>query len=103
MIYAQENGTHTINWDFEMQTDHLISEGGEMKESKKIGKILGHCLKTKKAVKHEGDSDTNCSWCTWNSSQRLVKGRRRIENQRKNRDHPEYNIIEINQNIQKSP
>ena len=22
---------------------------------------------------HEGDSDTNCNWCTWNSNQRHGK------------------------------
>ena len=38
-----------------------------MKESKKDRHVLESYLTVKKAVKHEGDSDINCNWCTWNS------------------------------------
>ena len=38
--------------------------------------------RTKKAVEYEGDSDTNCNWCTWNGSQRLGKGPGKVGNQR---------------------
>ena len=27
-----------------------------------------------KTAKHEGDGDTNCNWCTWNSLQGLGEG-----------------------------
>ena len=37
-----------------------------------------------------------------NVSDALGKGTGRIENQRKNGDHPDYSIIEIDQNTQKS-
>ena len=39
----------------------------------------------------------------WNGHQRIVKGARRVGNRRTNRDHPNYNIINIVQNIKKSP
>ena len=34
----------------------------ENKTKQKNRQILGPCLRTKKAVEHEGDSDTNCNW-----------------------------------------
>ena len=57
--------------------------------------------KNKKAVEHEGDSGTSGNWCTWNGLQRLDKGAVRAGNQRTNRDHPDYSIIEIGQNTEK--
>ena len=38
------------------------------------GKVLESCQRTKKAAEHKGDGDTNCSWCTWNGSQKFGKG-----------------------------
>ena len=29
--------------------------------------IIGSFQRTEKVVEHEGDSDTNCNWVTWNS------------------------------------
>ena len=37
--------------------------------------VLRPCLRTKKSVKHEGDSDTNCNRHTWNDLWRVRKGR----------------------------
>ena len=54
-------------------------------------------------MEHGGDGDTNCIWCTWNSPQRLGKGVGRVGNRRSNRDHPDYSIVEIGQNTEKSP
>ena len=31
-------------------------------------------IKIKKAMKHESDGDTRCNWCTWNDSQKALKG-----------------------------
>ena len=31
--------------------------------------ILGPCQRTEKTVEYEGQSDTNCSWFTWNCPQ----------------------------------
>ena len=30
-------------------------------------------------MEHEGDSDTNCNWCTWNNPQRTDKEIRRLK------------------------
>ena len=35
----------------------------------------------RKAVDHESDGDTNCSWYAWNNPQRLETGTGRISNQ----------------------
>ena len=65
--------------------------------------ISGPCQRTKNVLVHEDDGDTSYSWCGWNNSQRLGKGTRRTGNQRKSKDHPDYSIVEISQNTQKSP
>ena len=36
--------------------------------------ILPPISETEEAMEHDGDSDTSCSWCTWNDPQRIVKG-----------------------------
>ena len=54
-------------------------------------------------MKHEGDSDTNGSWGTWNGPQKFWKKTRGTENQRKNRDHPNHVIVEIGCDTEKSP
>ena len=67
----------------------------EIKRKWKDRHILGPCERTKKTVEHEGDSDTNSSWCTWNGSQRLGKEMEGIRNQRKNPDHSYCCIVRI--------
>ena len=54
-------------------------------------------------MEHEGDDETNCSWCTWNNPQRIGKGTGKFGNKRKSRDHPDYSITKIAQNTKKSP
>ena len=54
-------------------------------------------------MEHEGDGNTNCNWCARNNPQRIGKGIGRIGNKRTSRDHPNYSIIKIGQNIEKSP
>ena len=54
-------------------------------------------------MEHESKSDTNCSLRTWNSPQRLGKWTERIGNKWTNRDHPDYDIVDISQNTEKSP
>ena len=51
-----------MNFDF--PAGHRV----KIKENEKRKKILILCQRTKKAVEHEGDSDTIYSWCAWNSS-----------------------------------
>ena len=47
------------------------------------------------SVDHEGDSDDNYICYAMDSPQKCGKETSRIENQRKNHDHPDHNIAEI--------
>ena len=53
-------------------------------------------------MKNDGDSDTNCIWCAWNSHHRIGKGTERLENKRMRGDLPVYSIIRIRHNTEKS-
>ena len=57
--------------------------------------------RTKNAMEHGGDDDTNCYWCTWNDLQRLSKIAERVENRRTSFDHPDYSIVEVGKNTEK--
>ena len=52
-----ENDTHTIIWDSEIQTDHIISAKHriKIKESDKINKYLDLARGLKKTVEHEDE------------------------------------------------
>ena len=54
-------------------------------------------------MEHEGDSDINSSWTTWNGSQKRDKGIARFLRHMKNQDHPHYIISKIGQNTEKNP
>ena len=54
-------------------------------------------------MEHEGGGDTNCNWCARNNPQMLGKGIGRLRNQTTSRNHPDYTIIKIGQNTEKSP
>ena len=54
-------------------------------------------------MENEGDGDTSCYWCTQNHPQRIGKGTGRLGNQRTSGNHPDYCIIMIGQNREKSP
>ena len=47
--------------------------------------------------------DTNCNWCSWFSLQRIGTDTGGIGNKRTSGNHPNYSIIEIDQNTEKSP
>ena len=53
-------------------------------------------------MEQEGDIDTNCNWGAGNNLQRNGKATGRLGNKRTSRDHPDYSIIKIDQNIEKS-
>ena len=53
-------------------------------------------------MEHEGIGDTTCGWCTQDNPQRIGKGTGRLGNKRTNGDHPDYSIIKIGQNTEKS-
>ena len=75
----------------------------KIKESEKVNKYLDLASELKKIVEHKNDSDTNRTWRTWNSPQRLKIVTARTENQCKNRDHSDYSMVEIGKNTAKSP
>ena len=100
-----ENETHELIWDFEIQTDHLISARRQKKKQKKEylpNSGLCHSDKSQnnikrksesrdkylnlarelKTMEHVGDSDPK----------RIDKGIGRLRNQRKSKDHPNYSI-----------
>ena len=54
-------------------------------------------------MEHEGDDYTNRDWFFWYSHQRIIKGTAELGGRRTSGDHPNYNIIENNQNTEKSP
>ena len=80
---VQDNKTHKILWDFDIQTDHLISArrpdvvivNKEIRASrivdfvdprvelKKKDKYLDFSREVKKTMEHESDNDTKCNWC----------------------------------------
>ena len=73
------------------------------KRKRKDKQILGSCQRTKKAVKHKSDSDTNCICSTWNDSNMLGKRKRRNVDERNNRDHLNFHVVENDQNTETSP
>ena len=54
-------------------------------------------------MKHESDVYTNHNWRPWYSHRRIIKGSRRLGKKRTRGDHPNYYIIVIGQNTEKSP
>ena len=84
--------------DFAVPADHRI----KLKESeKRIGTSI--LLGNWKTMEHEGDNYSNCDWCFWYSHQRIIKGTGELGGWRTSRNHPNYSIIENDQNTEKSP
>ena len=54
-------------------------------------------------MEYDGDNYTNCDWCIWYSNERISKGTGGLGSWRTSGDHPNDNIIENGQNIEKSP
>ena len=74
-----------------------------IKESEKINKYLSLTRELKKICQTWRWRDTNYSWCTWDNLQRFCKGAKCLGNTSLSRDHQDYIIIKIVQNIKKSP
>ena len=54
-------------------------------------------------VIYESDSNTNCNLRTCNDLQRLRKRIGKVGDRGKNKDYPDYSIVNIGKNTQKSP
>ena len=129
--YVLENDIHKLVWDFDIQTDHLISARRpdliiinnnkkkrickvmdfavladyriKLKECEKKDKYLDLARELKKTLVHEGDNYTNYDWCFWYSNKRFIKGTGRLGSWRTSGDHPNYSVIGKDQNTEKSP
>ena len=76
----------------------------KFKKSEKGDEYLDLARELKiETMEHEGDSDTICNWCAWYSHQRIGKGTGRLGDKRTRGDHPNYSIIKISQNTERSP
>ena len=78
--------------DFALSADHRL----KLKENKKKEKYLDLAMD----LEDESDCYTKCNWCSCYSHQRIIKG---FGNKWTSGDHPNYYIIEIGQNTEKSP
>ena len=56
-----------------------------------------------KTMKHESDGDTNSSWSARYSYQMIHKGTGGLGNKWTSGNYPNYSIVEIGQNTEKSP
>ena len=88
-----EYNTHKFLWDFDIQTDHLISvrrpnnnqqqkkrickivdfavpadQRIKLRECKKKDEYLDFARQLKKNMEHAGENHNNCNWCVWNSN-----------------------------------
>ena len=90
-----------------MQSSGFCCSGkpqSENKRKRKDRQIQGPCLRTKnKTLRDIRVTKMTTRRCTWNVLQRLGKRTEKTGNQRKNRDLPNYCIIEKDQNTETSP
>ena len=75
----------------------------KLKENEKEDKYLDIVRNWKKTMEHKSDVYTNCNWCSRYSHQGINKETGGLGNDSTSGDHPNYNIIEIYQNTEKSP
>ena len=64
--------------DFAVRVDHK----GKINENKNKDKYMSLARELKKAMEHEGDGDTKCNQCTWNSLHMVGKEAERVGNQK---------------------
>ena len=85
--------------NFAVLADHRV----KLKESEKKDKYKDIAGELKKTMSHESDDDINCNWHSWYSHQKIGTETGGLRNKRTSGDHPNYGIIEISQNTEKSP
>ena len=57
---------------------------------------IGSKLKAEKSVEHEGNGNTNNSWCSWKCPQIPGKETRGTDYAKKNQDHSDHNTVKTN-------
>ena len=50
-------------------------------------------------MEYEGDGDANCSWCTWNGSQRLGEKTGGLGSKMTSGDHPDHRLTGIQRRV----
>ena len=60
-------------------------------------------LGIEKTVEYESDGDTNCNWYIWYCHQKIGTRTGGFGNKKTRENHPNYSIIKIGQNFEKSP
>ena len=84
--------------DLTVRADYRV----KLKGSEKKDKYLVRAREQKKTMEHESDADTNRNWCACYNHDRIDNGTRGLENKSTSGDHPNYIIIKINHNTEKS-
>ena len=85
--------------DFAFPAEH----GLNLKECEKKAKYLDFARECKKNMEYAGDNYNTCNWYVWNSNKRITKETGEPGIWATSGDHPNYNIVENSQNIEKSP
>ena len=84
--------------DFAVPAEHSV----KLKESEKKDMHIDFA-KELKTVEHKSGGFTNCNWCSCYSHQLTNTRTGVLGNKRTSGDHPNYLIIEIGHNTEKSP
>ena len=106
---AVEKNSNNNNNNNNMKTCQIVDlavsadHGGELKENENKDWFLGLTRKLKITMERETDGDTSCNWCTRYGHLNIGTWTGRLGNKRKSEDHPNYRIIKIGRNIEKSP
>ena len=74
----------------------------KVKESKKRDKYQDIARELEKYMKQKSDGDTNCNWRVRYSHQRISTMTGGLGNKRTSGDHPNYSIVKIGQDTEKS-
>ena len=60
-------------------------------------------MRIEESMEHESDVYTDCNWCSWYIHQSIGTRTGRLGNKRTSGEHPNYSIMKISQNTEKSP
>ena len=85
--------------DFTVPVDHRV----KLQESEKKDKYLNLAREFLRNLERESDTSTNCNWSSWYSHERIDTRTRELGNNMTSGNHPDYCIIKIRQNSEKSP
>ena len=77
-------------------------EYSKIERKRKEGQVPGPCKGIEKTVGHESDDYNNFNWCSWYSQQKIGTRTGRLGNNGTRGECPNYSIIEIGQNTEKS-